>query len=94
MGWGKLDGTVQGLSCAGNKRPLDGATVQVDGTAGSWTLTTGKDGRYGLWLHQSASPVRLIATAAAPWQAQTAQARIRAGKTTTAGMTLHRAGCG
>ncbi|HQK14685.1 MAG TPA: S8 family serine peptidase, partial [Anaerolineae bacterium] len=64
--WGKLEGTVSGLGyCDANPAPLEGATVFVEASDGmTWTLTTGADGRYVLWLDEAHSPVTVTVTAA------------------------------
>ena len=91
--WGELAGTVTGQTCSGGSTPLAGATVQVNGGHGSWTLTTDHNGRYQLWLDASNSPATLIASQPG-WQAQSATAAIRARAATTRNFTLRPAGCG
>jgi hypothetical protein len=90
--WGELAGTVDGASCDGTTAPLAGAAVQISSAAGSWTLTTDRDGRYEFWLDASDSPLTLI-TSLPGWLARTGSATLTAGKTTTADITLSRAGC-
>jgi hypothetical protein len=91
--WGMLAGTVDGSGCNGTTAPLPGATVQVDSAVGGWTLTTSSDGQYAMWMDERDSPLTLIVVAAG-YLAQSATAKISAGKTTTVPFTLKRAGCG
>jgi N-acetylneuraminic acid mutarotase len=90
--WGGLAGTISGRSCGGKTAPLAGVTIAVDSAAGSWTLTTGRHGRYGTWLDSADSPLTLIVTQSG-WLAQTKTVKITAGKTTTADFTLRRNSC-
>jgi hypothetical protein len=92
--WGRLAGTVTGRSCNGHTAPLPGATVQVNGAHGTWTLTTGQNGRYTLWLDKDNSPATLIASQPG-WQPQVTTAHITPQATTTRNFTLAQAtGCG
>jgi hypothetical protein len=92
--WGRLAGTVTGRSCDGHTAPLPGATVQVNGAHGTWTLTTGENGRYVLWLDKDNSPATLIASQPG-WQPQVTTAHITPRATTTRNFTLAQAtGCG
>jgi hypothetical protein len=92
--WGRLAGTVTGRPCHGHTAPLPGATVQVNGGHGTWTLTTGQDGRYTLWLDQDNSPATVIASQPG-WQSQVAIAPVTPSATTTRNFTLAPAtGCG
>jgi N-acetylneuraminic acid mutarotase len=91
--WGKLAGTVTGRSCAGTTTALPGATVQVNGTAGGQTLSTGSDGQYGIWLDTRNNPLTLIVTQPG-WLAQTKTASVTGGHTTTVNFTLQQASCG
>ena len=80
---------MDGVACDGSRAPVDGATVQ----AASWTLTTGPDGRYAVWLPVKDNPLTLIASASY-WLTVTAPAKLTAGATTTVNFTLHRTSCG
>ncbi len=64
--WGKLEGTVSGLGyCDVNPAPLKDAVVFIEGSDGvTWTLTTGADGKYVLWLDEAHSPLTVTVTAA------------------------------
>jgi hypothetical protein len=48
--WGRITGTVTGLSCDGDRVRLAGATVHLDGRLYEATVTTGADGRYAYWF--------------------------------------------
>jgi N-acetylneuraminic acid mutarotase len=85
--WGQLAGTVTGRSCKRHAMPLPGATVQVNGAHGTWTLTTGENGRYALWLDKDNGPVTLIVSQPG-WQSQVTTARIKAQATTARNFTL------
>jgi hypothetical protein len=92
--WGELTGVISGRDCNSTVSPLDNATVQVNSAAGGqWTLTTGPDGRYALWRPASDSPLSLIVTTS-NWLAKTATAKLTAGQSTTANVTLTRPSCG
>jgi len=64
--WGKLDGTVTGLGyCDVNPHPLEDAQVFVEASNGmTWTLVTGPDGYYSIWLQDTYAPITLTVTAA------------------------------
>jgi N-acetylneuraminic acid mutarotase len=85
--WGKITGTVTGLACHGPSTPLAGATIQINTWAASYTLKTGSDGSYGLWLDVRNNPLQLIA-ALDGWQPQTTTAKITALKKTTVNFAL------
>lgn len=92
--WGKLIGTVTAHNCDGTTTPLAGATVQVTGKNGVWTLSTGSNGQYSLWLDRSNSPLSLIASMPGELSQARGNVKITAGKTTTVAFTLNRAaGC-
>ncbi|WUV30336.1 kelch repeat-containing protein [Streptomyces sp. NBC_01483] len=59
-GWGKISGTVLGATASGATSPLAGATVEVDSWAAEYTLITGKDGGYALWLDKRSNPLTVI----------------------------------
>ncbi len=85
--WGKIAGTVRGRACDGTTAPLPGATVEIDGWAADYVLTTDAVGRYGLWLDKRNNPLTLI-VAASGWQPWTTTARISAGQVKTDDFTL------
>jgi hypothetical protein len=58
--WGKISGTVLGATASGATSPLGGATVEVDSWTAQYTLTTGKDGGYELWLDKRNNPLTVI----------------------------------
>jgi uncharacterized repeat protein (TIGR01451 family)/fimbrial isopeptide formation D2 family protein len=57
--WGKLEGTVTSLGhCDADPAPLEGVEVFVESSLGTtWTLTTGDDGYYTVWMDESEGPV-------------------------------------
>ncbi len=74
--WGKITGKVT----TGASVPVAGATVQIDSWATGYTLTTGIDGSYALWLDQRNNPLTLI-VAKDGYRPQTATVTITAGAT-------------
>jgi hypothetical protein len=85
--WGKITGKVTGLGCHAPASPLPGATVQINTWAASYTLTTGSDGSYALWLDVRNNPLQMIA-ALDGWQPQTTTVQIHKLATTTANFAL------
>jgi hypothetical protein len=85
--WGKITGTVTGAGCTGTPGPLPGATVEIDSSTASYTLTTDKNGQYVLWLDTRNEPLTLIA-AKDGWAPQTTLLKIAKLKTTTIDFTL------
>lgn len=91
--WGKLTGTVVGKTCpSGATAPLAGAVVQVSTWAAHYTLKTGADGTYQLWLDQRNNPLTLI-VAKDGYQPQTQKVRVKGGQVTTVDWTLLKIGC-
>ncbi|WP_405583194.1 carboxypeptidase regulatory-like domain-containing protein [Streptomyces sp. NBC_01190] len=87
--WGKLSGTVLG-STAGVASPLAGATVEVDSWTAEYTLTTGKDGGYELWLDQRNNPLTVI-VAKDGYKPTVATVKVVKGKTVITDFTLKKA---
>lgn len=85
--WGKLSGTVTGLSCGGASAPITGATVQLSTATLELPLATGADGRYAHWLDQRHNPVTMIA-AKDGYMPQTRPAQVTAGGLTVEDWTL------
>ena len=85
--WGEIAGKVTGLACHGPATPLAGATVQINSWAAGYTLKTGSDGSYALWLDVRNNPLQLIA-AMDGWQPQTITTKITALKKTTVNFAL------
>jgi N-acetylneuraminic acid mutarotase len=73
--WGKITGTISGLSCNGTTTALKGATVQIDTSQGSFTLKTDPNGLYAIWMNAANNPLTVIA-ALDGWQPQTAKSKI------------------
>jgi hypothetical protein len=90
--WGKLVGTVTGVSCTGSSSPLAKATVQVDSWAGSWTFDTSAAGEYAYWFNAGANPLTLIA-AKDGYQPKAKTVRLIRGSTVTADFVLKKRGC-
>ncbi|MEU6852658.1 carboxypeptidase regulatory-like domain-containing protein [Actinacidiphila alni] len=80
--WGKITGTV-----SGGGAPLAGATVQINTWATHYTLKTGQDGTYALWLDVRNNPLQLI-VAKDGWQPTVTTVKITKGGTTTSNFTL------
>uniref|UniRef100_UPI0006E188DC carboxypeptidase regulatory-like domain-containing protein n=1 Tax=Peterkaempfera griseoplana TaxID=66896 RepID=UPI0006E188DC len=83
-------GTVLGSDGKGGTVPLAGATVQIDSWASSYTLKTGKDGSYALWLDVRNNPLTVI-VAKDGYQPTTTTVKIVKGATTTGNFTLKKA---
>lgn len=62
--WARLSGTVTGRSCDGTTSALAEAVVAIDRRSASWTLSTGTDGGYAVWL--PGGPVKVRVVVAAP----------------------------
>jgi N-acetylneuraminic acid mutarotase len=62
-GWGRLTGTVTGTDAGGGTAPLADAVVEIDTKNGDFTLNTGTDGGYSLWLPAKDNPLTVIAAA-------------------------------
>jgi len=90
--WGKITGTVSGTACSGTTAPIAGATVQIDTWAASYTLKTGNNGLYALWLDYRNNPLTLI-IAKDSWQPQATTVTIKKGAITTASFTLKPDSC-
>ncbi len=93
--WGKVAGTVTDSS----GDPISGATVQVctmyEGSTGmcgpqTYTLKTGNDGTYQLWLNKGFSPLQMIA-AKDGYAPRMKIAKLHGGDTTTVDFTLKKA---
>jgi N-acetylneuraminic acid mutarotase len=85
--WGKISGTVTGLSCGGASAPIAGATVQLSTATLELPLATGADGRYAHWLDQRHNPVTMIA-AKDGYMPQTRPVQVTAGGSTVEDWTL------
>ncbi|WP_075017557.1 carboxypeptidase regulatory-like domain-containing protein [Actinacidiphila rubida] len=81
--WGKIAGTVT----ASGGAPIAGATVQITSWATHYTLKTGTDGSYQLWLDVRNNPLQVI-VAKDGYQPTVATVRITKGATTTKDFTL------
>ncbi|MEV7236415.1 carboxypeptidase regulatory-like domain-containing protein [Streptomyces sp. NPDC051020] len=86
--WGKITGTVTAVDCTGTPKPLAGATVQISSKkAGSYTLTTDRNGQYVLWLDVRNNPVKVTASKDG-WGSQATSVEIEPRKATTADFSL------
>jgi len=61
--WTRLSGTVTGRSCDGTITPLSEATIAIDHRTDSWTLSSGTDGSYALWLPGGGPKARVVVAA-------------------------------
>jgi N-acetylneuraminic acid mutarotase len=95
--WSKVMGTVTDAS-TGN--PIAGATIQIctqydksTGTCGavSYTLTTGSNGNYQLWLNRGYNPLQIVA-ALDGYQPATKLTKLIAGVPDTVNFALNKAG--
>jgi hypothetical protein len=85
--WGKIAGTVRYKNASGALVPIAGATVQIDTWAAAYTLHTGTDGTYALWLDVRNNPLTVIA-AKDGYQPQVSTVKIYKSKTTTTDFNL------
>ncbi|GAB3810699.1 hypothetical protein GCM10028799_04140 [Kribbella italica] len=90
--WAKLSGVVSGKQCDGSVVPLPGATIAVDRGTGSWTLTSGADGGYALWVPGSKAKAGLIA-ALPEYRPASLTVVLRQGAAVVQPVTLQRLGC-
>ncbi|MGH3486286.1 MAG: S8 family serine peptidase [Nocardioidaceae bacterium] len=90
--WGKIAGTVTGVSCDGSAAPLPAATVQLDSWASDWTFSTGPDGTYAYWIDQRNNPLTAIA-AKDGYKPKVKQVKVVSGQTVRADFALQKAGC-
>ncbi|WRZ97258.1 carboxypeptidase regulatory-like domain-containing protein [Streptomyces sp. NBC_00841] len=88
--WGKYAGTVLGADGKGGTVPLAGATVQINGSAASYTVRTAKDGTFALWLDSRNNPLTVTAFKDG-YQSITTSVKIKKGETTTGNFTLKKA---
>ncbi|WP_239077048.1 carboxypeptidase regulatory-like domain-containing protein [Actinocatenispora rupis] len=88
--WGKVAGTIKGLDAKGNAAPLAGATVQIDSWATSYTLKTGKDGSFALWLDVRNNPLTII-IAKDGYQPQVKTVKVVKGQVVVVDTTLKKA---
>ncbi|MFF7213728.1 carboxypeptidase regulatory-like domain-containing protein [Streptomyces sp. NPDC008238] len=88
--WGGISGTIRGATASGGSAPLAGATVQIDGWAASYTLTTRPDGTFGLWLDTRDNPLTVI-VAKDGYRPTVATVRLKKGVVVTHDVTLKRA---
>ncbi|MFD6177470.1 MULTISPECIES: S8 family serine peptidase [unclassified Isoptericola] len=59
--WGKVLGTVSGVSCTGAAAPAAGAAVSVAGSASTWSFTVPADGSYARWVDRGENPLTVTA---------------------------------
>ena len=91
-GWGKIAGTVSGLDCSGNTKPLRGVVFATGKKGFSFTLKTDANGNYAFWAPSGSNPFSLIASASG-WIPQTKSISIKGGKTNTLNFTLRPQTC-
>jgi hypothetical protein len=82
--WGKITGTI---TSAADGSPVAGATVQINGRDARYTLKTGQNGQYALWLDTRDNPLQVIVTQTS-YQEQERTVKIAKGTTTTASLVL------
>ncbi|MFD7023356.1 S8 family serine peptidase [Promicromonospora sukumoe] len=78
--WGKIAGTVTGVTCDDETVPLEGAFVVIDGSEYDVTLVTGPDGGYARWMGVSNNRLALLSSATG-YPPESKQARIVKGQT-------------
>lgn len=85
--WGKITGTVLGVTADGGTVPLAGATVEIGSWTADYSLKTAADGTYSLWLDTRNNPLSLIA-AKDGYRPTTATVKLTKGATVTSDFTL------
>ncbi|MDQ2847171.1 MAG: hypothetical protein M3Y77_12650 [Actinomycetota bacterium] len=85
--WGKIAGTVTTVGKTGAAVPVAGATVELDGWAQTFTLTTDAGGKYGSWMDRRNNPITAI-VADNGFKPQTARLKVVAGQTVTKNWVL------
>ncbi|GGM30050.1 hypothetical protein GCM10010102_26930 [Promicromonospora citrea] len=78
--WGKIAGTVTGVTCDDETVPLEGAFVVIDGSEYDVTLVTGPDGGYARWMGVSNNRLSLLSSATG-YPPESKNARIVKGQT-------------
>jgi subtilisin family serine protease len=78
--WGKIAGTVTGVTCDDETVPLEGAFVVINGSEYDVTLVTGPDGGYARWMGISNNRLTLLSSATG-YPPETKSARIIKGRT-------------
>jgi hypothetical protein len=78
--WGKIAGTVTGVTCDDETVPLEGAFVVIDGSEHDVTLVTGPDGGYARWMGISNNRLSLLSSATG-YPPESKNARIIKGQT-------------
>ncbi|MFD6142343.1 S8 family serine peptidase [Promicromonospora sp. NPDC060271] len=78
--WGKIAGTVTGVTCDDETVPLEGAFVVIDGSEHDVTLVTGPDGGYARWMGISNNRLTLLSSATG-YPPESKNARIIKGQT-------------
>ena len=91
-GWGKIAGTVTGVSCKGVSAPITGAQVQANSKTYTFSLKTDRTGGYAFWAPSGSNPFTLIASRDG-WISQTQKLNIKAQKTVTVNFSLHPTTC-
>lgn len=87
--WGRISGTVR-TTVDRVAVPPAGATVEVDSKSVRYTLTTGKDGTYALWLDRRDSPLT-VAVAKDGHEPVVATVKVVKGKTVVTDLTVNKA---
>ncbi|WP_329484524.1 S8 family serine peptidase [Kribbella sp. NBC_01484] len=90
--WARLSGTVTGRSCTGEATPLPGATVAIDRRTDSWTLTSGMDGGYAVWVRGAGVKARVV-VAAPDFRPASVDVVLRPGSSTVLPVTLQALHC-
>jgi subtilisin family serine protease len=80
LSWGKIAGTVTGVTCDAETVPLEGAFVVIDGSEYDVTLVTGPDGGYARWMGVSNNRLTLLSSATG-YPPEMKSARIIKGRT-------------
>ncbi|RKR85979.1 subtilisin family serine protease [Micromonospora pisi] len=83
-GWGKIQGTVTGLSCDGRRVPVK-ATVRLNLADGGYTLTADGQGHYTYWLPRGKYQVIVAKDG---WVPEVVQQQIQPGFVSTLDITL------
>jgi subtilisin family serine protease len=87
--WGRITGTVTGVTCDDETVPLKGAFVVIDGSEYDVTLVTGPEGGYTRWMPVSNNPLTVLSSAKG-YPSESKNARIIKGQTVVRNFELNK----
>jgi hypothetical protein len=87
--WGRITGTVTGVTCDNETVPLEGAFVVIDGSEYDVTLVTGPKGGYARWMAASNNRLTMLSSAKG-YPSESKNARIVEGQTVVRNFELNK----